>query len=195
MTKKNLALMVATLLFVLSLSFAAKVKYSTTGSVSGASFITYTGVNNVTIPAPPAPPAFVQKAFGTLNIKCTTSSCNSMVGASLTVTIHETLPGNGSGTVTTASLVGVFTSSGGSIGIDWNGPVTITTSVGGMTYQTTYDPVDLFKVCASGTCNVHLMVDVSQQSFVPEPDAALLLRLGMLGLMGLVIVTRKMISA
>ena len=192
MIRKRMALILAILLLLPSLAFAATVKYSTTGTVSGASFITYSVVNNVTVPNPPAPPAFVQKAFGTLTIKCKTT-CNSMVGASLTITIHQTLPGAGSGTLTTASLVGVFTSSGGTIGVDWNGPVTITTVVNGKTYNTTYDPVDLFNVCHSGTCVAHLKVDISQS--VPEPNAALLLRLGMLGLMGLVTVSRKMISA
>jgi len=78
---------------------------------------------------------------------------------------------------------------GGSLVLNWSGPVTI--SAGG--FNTTYNPVTGGVVCSSGTCNVLLKVDIIQT--VPEPAAELLLGLGTLGLMGLATVSGKMISA
>src|SRR2546425_10388757 len=44
MTRKRMALIVGIMLLLPSLAFAAKVEYSTSGTITGASFITFSGV-------------------------------------------------------------------------------------------------------------------------------------------------------
>jgi hypothetical protein len=187
MTKK-MTLTAAILLLLPCMAFAVPVQYSTSGTVSGATFITYkpAPVTNVNVAPPPA--AF-NKPFGMLKIKCTTPTCPA-TGATLAVTISQTLPGIGTGNVS-ATLFGTFTNVGGNLTLTWSGPVTI--NKGG--YKTTYNPITSGIVCSTGTCSVKLLVDITQIVSVPEPNAELLLGLGMLGLMGLVTVSSKMISA
>lgn len=184
---KKMVLVVAILLLP-SLAFATGVTYSTSGSLTGASFMTYAD-SHKHIPASQIPA--LNQELGTLKVSCEEASCNTLPGATLTVTISQTLPGSGMGS-TTATLHGAFThTSGGLLVLLWSGPVSIT--AGGIT--TVYNPgTSSGAVCTSGSCTVHLTVDVVQTSAVSEPSTGLLLGLGTLGLMGLVIASRKLIS-
>lgn len=182
MTKK-MTLIAAILLLLPCMAFAVPVKYTTSGSVAGASFITYAGVN----PAVTVSPG-LNRPFGTLKVNCTAASCPA-AGATLSVTIHQTLPGVGTGSVS-ATITGTFTNTGGgNLTLVWSGPVTISAG----NFNTTYNPVTGGVVCSTGKCSVKLKVDIIQT--VPEPTAELLLGLGTLGLMGLATASRKMISA
>lgn len=184
MTKK-LTLIAAILLLVPCMAFAVPVQYSTTGFLTGASFITYKGVTNRLVNVVPS----LNKPFGMLQIRCKAASCPA-TGATLSVTINQSLPGVGTGN-TSATLSGTFTkTAGGTLTLVWSGPVTI--KAGG--YATTYNPITSGVTCGKGTCNVKLLVDITQAKLpVPEPNAELLLGLGMLGLMGFVTVSSKMI--
>ena len=186
MTAKKMALVVAMVLLP-SLAFGSAVTYSTSGSVTGASFIVYQGVSSRHIPANQIPASNV--SFGKLKITCAAASCTPAAGATLTVTISETLPGVGTGS-TSAALTGTFTqTSGGTLTLVWSGPVSIT--AGGVT--TIYTPVTTTVNCVHGLCDEPLRVNISQTT-VPEPSTELLLGLGTLGLIGLATASRKLIS-
>lgn len=188
MTKKlKMGLVAATLLLLPCMAFATAVSYSTSGSVSGATFITYKGVTK-NIPASKIPA--VNAPFGTLHIHCK-STCATAAGATLTVTITQTLPGPGNKTLT-ATLSGTFTkTSGGGLTLVWSGPAII--KAGG--FATIYTPTTLAGVCSHGNCTIHLKVAITQVALpLPEPNAELLLGLGTLGLIGLTTLSRKMIS-
>lgn len=189
MTKKKMVFVAAMLLLLPSIAFATAVTYSTSGSVS-VSFVTYKGLTNKHIPAPKIPDATAP--FGTLKIKCKSSSCPA-TGATLTVTIHQTLPSPGGTGTVTATLSGVFSKkAGGTLMVTWTSPP-VTINSGGV--ATTYTPLPASITCSSGTCSLKLLVSITQKKLVtPEPTAQLLLGLGMLGLMGLATVSRKMIS-
>ena len=192
MTKKKIALVAAMMLLLPGMAFATLVKYSTSGSVTGASFITYNGVNNRKVLVFPPTPK-LNRPFGTLKVRCKTPTCDSLPGASLSITITQSLPGAGTGTVS-ATLTATFTKkTGGGLALVWtSGPATI--KAGG--WATIYTPVNISKTCPKGTCNIQLLVNISQVKLpVPEPNAELLLGLGMLGLMGLATASSKMISA
>jgi hypothetical protein len=186
MTAKKMVLVVAMALLP-SLAFGSAVTYSTSGSVTGASFIVYQGVSNRHIPANHIPASNV--SFGKLKITCAAASCTPAAGATLTVTISEKLPGVGMGS-TSATLAGTFTTSGGTLTLVWSGPVSIT--AGGVT--TIYTPVTTTVNCVRGICDEPLRVNISQTTTVPEPSAELLLGLGTLGLMGLAAASRKLNS-
>jgi len=184
---KKIVLAVAILLLP-SMAFATGVTYSTSGSLTGAGFITFKD-SHKHIPASNIPA--LNQELGTLKVNCEDPTCNTLPGATLTVTITQTLPGDGMGS-TTATLHGSFThTSGGLLVLLWSGPVSIT--AGGVT--TVYNPgTSSGAVCTSGSCLVHLTADIVQTSEVPEPSTGLLLGLGTLGLMGLATVSRKLIS-
>lgn len=187
MGMKKMVLAVAIMLLP-SMAFATGVTYSTSGTLTGASFMTYAG-SHKSIPGNQIPA--LNQELGDLKVNCDNATCNTLPGATLTVTISQTLPGSGMGN-TTATLHGSFThTSGGLLVLLWSGPVSIT--AGGVT--TVYNPgTSSGAVCTSGTCNVQLTVDIVQTSEVPEPSSRLLLGLGTLGLMGLATASRKLIS-
>lgn len=187
MGMKKMGLGVAILLLP-GMAFATGVTYSTSGSLTGAGFITYQD-SHKHIPAGDIPA--LNQELGTLKVHCEDPTCNTLPGATLTVTVSQTLPGDGMGTAT-ATLHGSFThTSGGLLVLLWSGPVSIT--AGGVT--TVYNPgTSSGAVCTSGSCLVHLTADIVQTSSVPEPSTGSLLGLGTLGLIGLATVSRKLIS-
>lgn len=131
-TKKIILAALVLPLLLPSLSPATSVRYSTVGSITGASFITYKDVTNKFVHSMPA----VMEPFGMLKIHCKDSSCLAS-GATLSVTISQSLPGSGA-VDTSPVFFGTFTKSAdGAWTLVWNGAVTI--KEGG--FATTYTPI------------------------------------------------------
>ena|SRR5215469_5611887 len=209
--KKNILAVLILPLLLPSLSSATSVRYSTVGTITGTGFITYKQVTNKFVHSMPA----VMEPFGTLKIHCEHSSCLT-TGATVAVTISQSIPGSGIGT-TSPVFTGTFTKSvGGAWTIVWSGAVTIT--AGG--FATTYTPITSSITCGKrnwtvprsakrvsedeqgddeddlesrgGPCSVKLLVDITQnKDSVPEPSTGFLLELGTLGLIGFVTASRK----
>jgi hypothetical protein len=189
---KRLILLAAVAFLIPQLAVAATVTYSTTGvfSSSGTSAsstmpLTFTGapITTVTTPA-------LGSLIGTLAIgsfpSCPTIVCTS--SDTLTITISQTVPSVGTGTVT-ASVSGVVTFHQTHGTVSWSFvPVTNgIANIGGVIYVANPGST----TTSTGT----ITADIFGPIFVPEPNAMLLLGLGTLGLMGLAMVSRKMIQA
>lgn len=187
MTARKIVLVV-TMGLLPGLAFGTTVSYSTSVSASGAGTSFIHSASGVT-ESFPIPASSVE--IGRLHITCdpstSTGNCN-FAGTTITVTISQTLPGMGSGS-TTATVSGtLINDKGGTLTLTWNHPITIT--AGGIT--TVYTPIITtisFKGGSSG--NIKLLANVTTS--VPEPSSGLLLGLGTFGLMGLAIVSRKII--
>lgn len=177
---RKMTLLAVLVLFLPCIAFATSVTYSTTGSVAGTTNVAFTSVGSTSVPFTPS-----VGPLGTLSFSCGRGVCP-VVGATLSITISQTVPGVGAGSLA-ATLTGTVSSVGpfGFVTIVWGPSATIV--AGGE--ATTYTPI----TTAASTLTPQLAVLITQVH-VPEPNAQFLLGLGSLGLMGLATVSRKLIS-
>jgi hypothetical protein len=163
------------LLLLSSFALATSVTYTTTGTVTGSAPATFTGTTQ-TDPFTP----FVS-SLGTFAFTCS-GHCSGT--DHFTITIAQSAPGSGSGTLT-ATLSGIIAFKTNGTGKLVFGAATVITAGG---EATTYTGLD-FTLTSNA---VPLLAQISQVH-VPEPAAELLLRLGAFGLFGLTVMSRRRI--
>lgn len=187
---KRLLLLAAVAFLVPQFALAGSVTYSTTGAFSstgtgssGNMSVTFTGVGSTTITTPDPTAPLGTFAIGTmtcLKIVCTYTD-------NLTITITQTAPSGGTGSLTAmvnGTLFVTFTPKTATITWAFDAPGY--TDIGGVVYVGNNGT----STGASGA----VTATVGGPLFVTEPNARLLLGLGTLGVMGLALVSRKMIN-
>lgn len=191
MTKLKMTLLLAFFVALSSLAFAGTVTYSTSPSVNvsvpGLFTAHYQGVTNATA----STPLSSGNNFGTLTVTCP-SSCLGSGSTKFTIVITQTIPAGPPGT-TQVHVQGTFIMTNGTVSVVFS-PVAIHAGGNTFVYTPSIQPGQGF---CSSPCTLNLVVTVAELSgihFLPEPSAELLLGLGSLGLIGLAMISRKMIS-
>ncbi len=166
-----------------SVTFMTTGVFGSSGTNASSQFptLTFAGVGTTVN----APPLGINTIFGTFSFR----GCNKCTGSDpFTLHIDQSVPSSGSGDID-VTLVGLFTPKQKSLDLVF---ATAVVTVGTVTYQIPFhESINIGSKKSPAQTSLNGIV---RNIAVPEPDARLLLGLGTLGLMGLTLVSRKMIN-
>jgi hypothetical protein len=184
---KRLVLLAALALLLPTAALAGNVTFTTSTPHPGYGFtggmpLAFSGAT-VTVNAS-SPGAIAIAGLFSVTGTCTVSNAACTGGETFTFKLTQTLPAPGGDRTFTAKITGYVTynSTAGLYVITFGGPQ----SIGGVQY--TVLPVILSPSQSGTTADLKIFV------LTPEPNAQLLLGLGSIGLMGLALVSRKIIN-
>jgi hypothetical protein len=183
-TLARTATMLLGTLLAASLSQAAIVTYSTSGSFDGggsvktigvgadALTLTFAGISFGSVDANPSSFA----SLGFIDSSSTSSTKQDLSGIDLQITITQHIPGPGGSDILAAVLTGKMSGTSSTGTIDFGGIQAVT--IDGIEYATTASSYALVPLSADGRVSIQGLITAQQREVVPEPGTTLLLGSG-----------------